>query len=96
LWLRTTLRKQLLGHPIAMPGVWGRFALHRVLPREEFMGRRSLMPPLLGILLSVPLTELAPMLGLPALSAPNVVATWPVLTLGFVEESDFDEQAATP
>ena|GEM_PF-577839 len=33
-----TLRKQLLGHPIAMPGVWGSFALHRVLPREEFMG----------------------------------------------------------
>src|SRR5271157_2511211 len=22
-----------------MPGVWGRFALQRVLPREEFMGR---------------------------------------------------------
>jgi hypothetical protein len=39
LGLRTTLRKQLLGHPRAMPGVWGRFALHRVLPREEFMGR---------------------------------------------------------
>src|SRR5208337_3679201 len=39
LWLRTTLRKQLLGHPIAMPGVWGRFTLHRVLPPEEFMGR---------------------------------------------------------
>ena len=39
LWLRTTLRKQLLGHPRAMPGVWGRFALHRILPRKEFMGR---------------------------------------------------------
>jgi transaldolase/fructose-6-phosphate aldolase-like protein len=39
LWLRTTLGKQLLGHPIAMPGVWGRFTLQRVLPREEFMGR---------------------------------------------------------
>ena len=60
------------------------------------MGRRSLIPPLLGILLSVPLTELAPVLGLPALSAPNVVATWLVLTLGFVEERAFDEQAATP
>jgi urea transporter len=55
-----------------------------------------LIPPLLGILLSVPLTELAPVLGLPALSAPNVVATWLVLTLGFVEERAFDEQAATP
>src|SRR5271157_5888770 len=30
--------KQLLGHPRAMPGVWGGFALQRVLPREEFMG----------------------------------------------------------
>ena len=54
------------------------------------------MPPLLGILLSVPLTELAPMLGLPALSAPNVLATWLVLLLGFVEERGFDQQAATP
>jgi urea transporter len=54
------------------------------------------MPPLLGILSSVPLTELVPMLGLSALSAPNVVATWLVLTLGFVEERAFDEQAATP
>src|SRR5208283_2313044 len=40
LWLRTTLWKQLLGHPRAMPGVWGRFALHRILPRKEFMGRK--------------------------------------------------------
>src|SRR5208282_1590589 len=39
LWLRTTLRKQPLGHPRAMPGVWGRFARHRILPRKEFMGR---------------------------------------------------------
>ena len=39
LWLRTTLRKQLFGHPRAMPGVWGRFVLHRILPRKEFMGR---------------------------------------------------------
>src|SRR5271157_800252 len=38
LWLRTTLWKQLLGHPRAMPGAWGRFALHRILPRKEFMG----------------------------------------------------------
>jgi urea transporter len=54
------------------------------------------MPPLLGILLSVPLTELVPMLGLPSLSAPNVLATWLVLLLGFVEERGFDQQAATP
>ena len=41
LWLRTTLRKQLLGHPRAMPGVWGRIALHRILPRKEFMGSET-------------------------------------------------------
>ena len=31
--------KQLLGHPWEMPGVWGRSAFRRVLPRGEFMGR---------------------------------------------------------
>src|SRR5271157_4299207 len=41
LWLRTTLWKQLLGHPRAMPGAWGRFALHRILPRKEFMGSET-------------------------------------------------------
>src|SRR5208283_3681911 len=45
LWLRTTLRKQLLGHPRAMPGVWGRFALHRILPRKEFMGSMPAVEP---------------------------------------------------
>ena len=34
-----------------------------------FLWRRSLIPPLLGILISVPLTELLPLLGLPALTA---------------------------
>lgn len=59
-----------------------------------FRWRRSLMPPLLGILVSVPLTELAPGLGLSALSAPNVLVTWLVLTLGFVEQKALDKQAA--
>ena len=75
----------------------GLYSYNTILPAIAlFRWTRSLMPPLLGILLSVPLTELVPMLGLPALSAPNVVATWLVLTLGFVEERAFDEQAATP
>ena len=75
----------------------GLYSYNTILPAIAlFRWRRSLMPPLLGILLSVPLTELAPMLGLPALSAPNVLATWLVLLLGFVEERGFDEQAATP
>ncbi|WZO97408.1 urea transporter [Isosphaeraceae bacterium EP7] len=47
--------------------------------------RRSLIPPLLGILLSVPLTEVVPLLGLPALTAPFVLATWIVLALGWFE-----------
>ena len=51
-----------------------------------FLWRRSLIPPLLGILLSVPLTELFPLLGLPALTAPFVLATWLVLALGWLEE----------
>ena len=50
-----------------------------------FLWRRSLIAPLLGILLSVPLTELLPMLGLPALTAPFVLATWLVLSLGWLE-----------
>ena len=50
-----------------------------------FLWRRSLIPPLLGILLSVPLTEFVPLLGLPALTAPFVLATWLVLALGWFE-----------
>lgn len=47
--------------------------------------RRSLIAPLLGIVLSVPLTEFLPMLGLPALTAPFVLATWLVLAAGRIE-----------
>ena len=50
-----------------------------------FLWRRSLIPPLLGMLLSVPLTELFPMLGLPALTAPFVLATWLVLAFGWLD-----------
>jgi urea transporter len=50
-----------------------------------FLWRRSLIPPLLGILLSVPITELLPRLGIPALTAPFVLATWLVLALGWLE-----------
>ena len=44
---------------------------------------------MLGILLSVPLTELMPLLGLPALTAPFVLATWLVLLLGWLESKLF-------
>jgi urea transporter len=50
-----------------------------------FLWRRSLIPPLMGILLSVPITEYFPMLGLKTLTAPFVLATWLVLALIWVE-----------
>jgi urea transporter len=50
-----------------------------------FLWRRSLIPPLMGILISVPLTEYFPALGLPTLTTPFVLATWLVLILGWFE-----------
>ena len=49
---------------------------------------------MLGMLLSVPLTDLVPMLGLPALTAPFVLATWLVLALGWLEGRLFPEPAS--
>jgi urea transporter len=54
-----------------------------------FLWRRSLIPPMLGILISVPLTESFPLLGLPALTAPFVLATWIVLAMGRLDSSLF-------
>jgi urea transporter len=51
-----------------------------------FLWRRSILLPLLGALLAVLITELFPRLGLPALTAPFVLATWIVLVLGWIEE----------
>jgi urea transporter len=48
--------------------------------------RKSVIPPLLGMLLTVPITELFPRLGIPALTAPFVLATWIVLALGYLDE----------
>jgi urea transporter len=59
-----------------------------------FLWRRSLIPPLLGILISVPLTELFPLIGLPALTAPFVVATWIVLAFGWLDGRLFREPAS--
>ncbi len=61
-----------------------------------FLWRRSLIPPLLGILLSVPLIEIFPMVGLPALTAPFVLATWIVLALGWLEVRLFARPGASP
>jgi urea transporter len=57
--------------------------------------RRSVIPPLLGMMLSVLLTDLAPILGLPALTAPFVVATWLVLALGWIDTRLFREPGIT-
>jgi urea transporter len=58
-----------------------------------YLWRRSLIPPLLGILLSVPLTENFPLVGLPTLTAPFVLATWLVLALGWLEGKLFGPRA---
>ncbi len=50
------------------------------------LARRSLIAPLLGMLISVAITELIPLLGIPALTAPFVLATWAVLALGCLED----------
>lgn len=50
-----------------------------------YLWRPSLITPLLGILLCIPITEYIPMLGLPALTAPFVVTTWLVLALLWCE-----------
>jgi urea transporter len=47
-----------------------------------YLWRRSTIPALLGIVLSVPLTELVPLAGIPALTAPFILATWLVMALG--------------
>lgn len=52
-----------------------------------YLWKRSLIAPLLGILISVPLTESFPSLGLPALTAPFVLSTWAVLAMGWIEKT---------
>ncbi len=64
-----------------------------------FLWRRSLVKPLLGAILAVLLTEVFPLIGLPALTAPFVLATWLVLALAWTEHravvdvSSIDESA---
>jgi urea transporter len=65
----------------------GLYSYNATLPAVAlFLWRRSLIPALLGSLLSVPLTEWVPKLGLPALTAPFVLATWLVLLIGWFDE----------
>jgi urea transporter len=56
-----------------------------------YLWRKSLPLPVLGAILSVPLTELFPKsLGLPALTAPFVGASWIVIAIGALERA-FDK-----
>jgi urea transporter len=64
-------------------------------PVALYLWRRSLIPPLLGMLLTVPITELVPRLGVPALTAPFVLATWVVLALGWLERRYLAEPASS-
>ena len=52
-----------------------------------YLWRRSLIAPVLGMILSVPLTEMIPRLGIPALTAPFVLAAWIVIGLAAIEKS---------
>jgi urea transporter len=73
----------------------GLYSYNATLPALAlFLWRRSLIPALLGVLLSVPLTEIVPRVGLPALTAPFIAATWVVLVLGWFDERFLHPQAA--
>jgi urea transporter len=64
----------------------GLYSYNATLPALAlFLWRKSLIPALLGVLVSVPLTELVPKVGLPALTAPFILATWIVLILGWFD-----------
>ena len=50
-----------------------------------FLWRPSLVYSFLGIVFCIPLTELVPLVGLPALTAPFVMASWIVMIIGWLE-----------
>jgi urea transporter len=60
-----------------------------------WLWRPSLIPPLLGAFLAVLLTELFPLIGLPALTAPFVLATWIVLACGWFDRTFLHPAPAT-
>jgi urea transporter len=59
-----------------------------------FLWRKSLLLSLLGMILTEPLTELVPTLGLPALTAPFVLASWIVIAIGTIEQKLFGEKSS--
>lgn len=75
----------------------GLYSYNATLPALAlYLWRKSLIPALLGVLLSVPLTELVPLVGLPALTAPFILATWIVLALGRFDEKFLSGLYYTP
>lgn len=50
-----------------------------------YLWRRSLIPSLLGAIVTVPMTEFFPKTGLPALTAPFVLATWLVMAVAWLD-----------
>lgn len=59
-----------------------------------FLWRRSLLLSVVGIILTVPLTEFVPMLGISALTAPFVLATWIVMILVWLDETLLSDRSA--
>jgi urea transporter len=71
------------GYDLIQLGLYGYNAT--LAPVALYLVKRSWIPALLGMFLTVPLTDLVPLFGLPALTAPFVIATWVVLAVSFVE-----------
>jgi urea transporter len=95
-WAGTVDPESLVNRGLADNVALGLYGYNATLAAVAlFLWRRSLIPPLLGILLSVPITDLVPMAGLPALTAPFVLATWLVLAFGWMDKRLFPEQATT-
>lgn len=51
-----------------------------------YLWRASSIPILLGVILSTPITEHFPHLGIPTLTAPFVLASWMVIALGWLDQ----------
>ena len=79
--------------PRSPKGFWRPLTTISIRPPRSQNSTGWLIPPLLGMLFSVAITELLPMLGLPALTAPFVLATWLVLALGWLDGKLFREPA---
>jgi urea transporter len=76
---------------VAALGLYGYNAVLAALALSVW--RPSVLAPLLGIMFSVPLTEHFPLLGLPALTAPFVLATWLVQVLVILERRLYGPRA---